>query len=419
MSAQVAEFEPETKLYDLLTKGSLEQIQKDIGKMIQEIGFYCNKVIGEGAFGKVSIPLVPPIISVRIGTEYVPLKIVVKESKNPNANFFVDIIQTSDKSKKNSKLILNGDLSLTTEALILFMLSTHWYRGMNIHMPYMIGFGACDKHKTYIVTSILTERQGLESYVQLDRSDRPGNLPDMLFRPLDKTSNMATVGDLIIYCHLHHDEELNCVLPNDQKIYVPELIDSLVIFILHTFDYLWNHFKMTMTDQHLGNIFVHWLNSGSRCGTHKIGKTKHICYEIAKDKFIKVKTNGIIFKIGDTGTCIMNPQKDVFIVGDLPIAENMHIVPKFANRMRMYLFPILSILGECSRKIASKTKIYKLFDTNEYFAKYDRSCGFTEKDDKNCPTELEVLNMDIYKDLVEKSCVSSEETFVNKLHYKS
>lgn len=400
---------PNIDIYGLLKNGKKEEIREKIISEIYKIATYCSKTIGEGYFGRVTVPAVGPLFTVRIDNEYVVISVVVKEAKNPG-NIYIDDVDDT--------LVISSDTSLTCEAIMLYMLSKFWYKGANLHMPYMVGIGNCSTENPLIVTNIISERHGLHNSIELNYEDRIKNPMHLNMQDKDKRfSVLATIGDFFEYALLNYNDKLICKLENNLTVYFPDLIDYYCIFYLHTLEFLWRNLGMTLSDQHSGNIFVHWLNTNSRCGKKKLDQLKYIFYEVGKNKYMKVPVNGIVFKIGDVGTCLMNPQKNIMIVGDLTTSKNISFVAMYKNRYNLYLESLKWLLGIFPLEILIQTKIYKILLNDKYLAKYSY-VGFTTNDDKNAPSELDILNNDIYKDFFVNEYNDGNENFVIHLDAK-
>ena len=151
-------------IYDLMKNGTFEEIKDILPKMIANIGTYCSTYFGEGSFGIVSMPAFGPVVQVKVGDENIHLSIVVKEEKSHVGNIHID--------EYNDNLILSCDLNLTTEGIMLYILSKYWYDGINIHMPALVGVGACDKNRKGTMTHLIIEKCGLDKQIELSCKDR-------------------------------------------------------------------------------------------------------------------------------------------------------------------------------------------------------------------------------------------------------
>lgn len=390
-------------LYKLLTTGSHKEIKDKLLIEISKIAKYCTETVGEGYFGKVTIPSVGPFIGIKVGEDIVVLPTAIKESKHMGNS---DVIfENVDRD-----LIIYSDNSLTCEAIILFIMSKLWYKSKNIHLPFLIGMGMCEYGKL-IVSHLIIEKYGRDSLTELDIGKYISD-PTRLSNPYRIIkSYITTVGDLIDYIIMNKNDKLMCTLPNDQIIYFPELIDNLCIFFLHTSYFLWSECKITLGDQHLSNIFIHWLSNYSNCGNRSTEKIKNIYYELKDNTYIKVKANGIIFKIGDIGCSAMAIQKNVIIMGDLANRDNLDRIKMYKKKCNIYLDPILKILSVLPIEVLIKTKIFNIISSNKELSKYYPNIGYLEKDNAVAPTELDILMNNAYSDLIMKEYVDDEENF--------
>lgn len=373
------------KLYNLLTKGKHDDIEKNILNEIYKVATYCTQIIGEGAFGRVSVPSVGPFLAVRIGEEIVVLPLVVKESKH-NGFIYVD--------KLEKHLIISSSDDLTCEALMLFILSKDWYKGYNLHLPFLLGMGAC-KSNIKGITHIMLEKCGLDQkIVWIDHFKFVGN-PITLEYPQNRTSSLSTIGQLIDYINVNIGQDLMCKLPNNSVIHVPDFLDSMFIFYLHTSNYLWEKYKMTLGDQHVDNLFVHWINKTSRCGKIKLDNLQTITYDIGNNKFLRIDTHGILFKIGDVGICTMCVQDDVIIVGNLTNGERLKEVLNYKTKKYCFWEYILNMYSFCPCLVA-ETIMAKILKKYNIGTKCVERLGIKMEFLNDIPSENDILNDELY-----------------------
>lgn len=394
-------------LYELLKNGTQDEIRSQLSQEVYRIASYCAENMGEGAFGKVTVPVVGPRMIIQIDEMKITIDVVVKEAKS-NGNTYIDDV--------NGDLIISSDLSLTSEGLMLFILSKCWMKSGNLHMPFLVGMGSCDSLKKHVVTHNVIERCGLTEQVKIDWNEyEKGTTMYIYGKSLVKWSYLATVGDLFDYMSINIDSEMKCELPNSKKVYFPEIIDNLIIFFLHTSNYLWENFGLVLGDQHPNNIFIHWQNSSSMCGKRSIANIENILYEIENNKYILVKTNGIIFKIGDIGCSIMNIQDNVMIVGDIPFNENsdiLHKIKHFKNKKFLCMDAISMIFGSVPYNVIQKTKIFNIVMSNPILNKYMPIFGFK----KTNPTINEIEILKEYNESIIDKAVDDDKNFViNKI----
>jgi len=167
------------------------------------------------------------------------------------------------------------------------------------------------------------------------------------------------------YIYHNIDKDYNIILPNDVKCNVIEFIDYLCISYLHT-QLLFINNNISVTDTHLNNIFIHYLNKRSYISDQYIGDIEYIIYKY-NDKMIKIKTFGILLKIGDLGTSIIQPKEDIIIVGQgYNIKDNYKIIDIMKRQNQVVLLFLYIMKNELTYDIFSKAIISKLFNIHPY-----------------------------------------------------
>lgn len=389
------------KLYDLLTKGSHEEIERDLLNEIYKISTYCAVTIGEGSFGKVTIQPVGSIVSTIIDDTRVHLSVVVKESKHKGIINF---------DKINGKLIINSSDDMTCEALILFILSKSWYKGKNLHLPFLCGMGSCDDNR-YNITHLVLEKCGLgRELILYDPSDFLGN--PITVEHSKKLSLLPTVGWLFDYINININFDMTCNLPNGLTINVTELIDTLIISYIHTSHCLWEHYGLVLGDQHCDNVFIYWLDELSRCGTFSLSNIKTISYKIGKNKYLKINTYGFILKIGDCGISIMNINENVMIVGNLNNKNNINKILDFEKKRCVFWDFIINFYSLCPF-LFKNTIIDQILEKHNIKLKYVGCLGIKQKYKEDIPNELEILNDELYKKYISTKNNETNETNFN------
>jgi hypothetical protein len=397
-----------SNLYDLLIKGTHIEIKENLEKTLYKLGDYCSEVIGRGFFGRVSIPAIGKYYSVIINGNTHNLPVVIKESNHVNANFTID--------ESNGNLMLIGNLSLSTEALMLFLLSKHWYKGLNLHLPFMIAFGNCNSVKIGIVTHIINERYGLKNIIEYDTKEYSAPYFQIInYRK--KTTYLSTSANLVNYILDNMDEHYNCEVKFDvdsvTTINLIDYCDTFAIFYLHTSHYLWEHFKFTLTDQHTSNIFIQWLYDYSICGDKSLTNINNIYYQLENKKYIKKSIGKFLFKIGDIGICYANIQDNVYIVGDYANGDKTFLQNKieiFKNKIYTYMDTFDSLFSIIPIHILNKTKIYKYILNNEIFANFIPYSGYDLQKYNLIPSEMDILTT-VYADLIVDHGVSDKNNF--------
>lgn len=395
-------------LFSLLKTGTHEQIKNELLNELYKIGTYCTDIIGEGGFGKVSIPSVGPFFTIKIDDEYITIPIVIKETKNLGV---LNIDDININSKKN--LIINANLGITAEAIMLYMISKYWYKSINIHLPFMIGFGNCSED-IGTVTHIILERHGLPNRIEITYQQYVRPIQYINNINSKKFSYMVTCYDVFQYMALNCDNEFKCMLFGE-TVYIPYIVDYYCIFYIHTSEFLWNNLGMTLGDQHFNNIYIHWINDMSRCGKRNIENLKNIYYEISNNKYLKMSTHGLIYKIGDIGISTMKLQDDVIIIGDLMNKNNLNDVLLYKNKTKTYVDTLIKLYSIFQPAILKKTKFFNLFESDKYLSQSVPFVGY-KKEYTDMMSELDILNHNIYSEWHTDKAIDNHENFIIKLN---
>lgn len=390
----------------LLFNGTQKEIQDNLITEIYTIAKYCSTLIGEGYYGRVVLSAIGPEMSIKIDNITVTVPVVVKEAKY-TGKFSMD--------KIGPDLIISCLEGLVCEAIMLFILSKSWYKEHNVHMPLLVGIGSCDD-KTIGVSHIVLEKYGLNDRINIKQTQFFGSPSSLVFDEQQALMSYVTnVGGLIDYISFNQ-QNMMCTLPNNETVYLPDFIDTMCIFYLHTSHFLWEKYRMVLGDQSTNNVFIHWINKNSRCGKKKLNKLKYINYEINKTKsYIQVKTNGIIYKIGDIGISVMSPQKNVMIVGNLSNADNINIVKKYKIKCHCHWDFIFDVLRYIPTNVIDMTIIYKIIQKYNISEKYIPFVGTHERFINLMPSELDILNDELYKKFKVGTIKTDNENFTNKL----
>ena len=374
----------------LLLNGTHDQIKLNIIKEIQKISDYCDNVIGEGYYGRVILSSYGPNFSIYVGDELISISVVIKEAK------FVNDIHID---KVNENLIIYCQDGVTCESIILFMLSKSWYKEENIHMPLLVAMSMCDQNNNGI-SHIVLERCGLKNKIDIKKTKFFGSPSAALISGINNPmySFMTNIGSLIDYVTFNMEKNMMCTLPNQIKINIVELIDTICIFYLHTNDFIWKKYKLTLGDQSTNNIFIHWINENSRCGKKKLDKLENIYYDIG-NKYIKTKSNGMIFKIGDVGMSVMNPQNNVILIGNIAEKQYLENINAYKNKSHFYWDFIFDVIRFIPTKVMSSTIIYQIIKKYDISEKYIPFVGVREEYINSMPSEIEILNDPLYDQL--------------------
>jgi len=175
---------------------------------------------------------------------------------------------------------------------------------------------------------------------------------------------LATLSNLLRYIFLTKKEN-EVGLPNGKKVNIIKLVDNLCISYLHTHNLLQKN-NIILSDMHSSNIFIHWLNDNSYLDDEYVGDTKYIYYKFDK-KIIKIETFGMLLKIGDVGTSIVIPNKNVTILGQAVEPEkNLHLLEQLIKPNREVFYFLTHLKYQLPFSIYKKTVAYKILSTYPY-----------------------------------------------------
>lgn len=388
------------QLYDMLYKNNMNKITDDIVQFIESYVYYCETVLGEGYFGKTYVQNFGPFMAVQVSDKRVVLPVIIKENKHDDGIF--DII------KKDGKTFIYSMKDLSCEAILLLLVSKLWYDSITPHTPFMLAMERCTHNKNFQISKLITERHGLYNPIIYDNTLVHGL--KMTHDVAKIESYMATLKDLLKWCDVKYDQNLNVELPNGITVYYPDFVDQLVIAYLHTDYIIWNKLKILITDQHAANIFIHWISESSHIGAKQIDKLQWIYYQIDKDRYIKLSVPGCLLKIGDIGTSICTPQRGVYVFGDI---NEINRLDTYQHDSKLYSYDamLLNLRIGLTTEIFNKTRISKILNKKPF-------SHITINGLKSyIPDPLTTLQMDEFKDL----CVSGkdikddETTFIVKL----
>ena len=307
-------------IIEFIKKQSLSTIEKDLLKLMDNQK-YCDKILGKGLLGEVFVPGIDSNVTITIKKTQINIPIVIKKSnQHDNSEIGIKMI--------NNKLCIYAYLNITLEAIILSYINELWYKKLSPHLPFMVGYSCCNNKDKISVDKIITEKHGLKDNVVIELEGYNENPiwhpPRDNKNPMVFDSNIATLSDLMKYTIIKMKNG-KVVLPNNIKCDVIKLMDYLTISYIHTHNLLQTH-NIVISDMHPHNIFIHWLNKNSYLGDTCINNTKYINYQF-NDKIIKIKTYGLLLKIGDVGTSIVMPRNDILILGQAyDLEKNIHLV---------------------------------------------------------------------------------------------
>ena len=266
---------------------------------------------------------------------------------------------------------MNG--SILNEIIVLIYILDLWYKKLSPHLPILINYGKTNNDK---INRLITERQGLNKKVYfevdrlygLEREDFPLN-NDVPINKVSYDSYIATFYDLIRYIKLKRNGKY-IILPNGNKCNIIKLLDYLCISYIHTHKLLKDN-NIGLIDMHSSNVFIHWLNNKSYMGNNNISKIKNIIYKI-NNKYIKIKTYGLILKMGDVGNACMKIKNNIYLFTGVNFDQNYKLInevlkPNFSSLLTL----LLEIRDYVPYFIYKKTVAFNILTNKPYDEEYE------------------------------------------------
>lgn len=389
-----------------LEKAGVDTIRKEIYNKIGSMTYVCEERIGSGFFGRVYAPTISPFMYVTVkDNTRVQLPIVVKESLHPDGYFGV---RSATKAKK---VYLYSVKDITAEAIMLYFISKFWYEVKLPYAPFIVSVHKCNFEggmENLPIDHIVTERQGLFDMVSVDFKGE--------FTDIDiprKYSRFEHLGHLIDAGINLCDEKYNFALNNGKiKMNIINLINMSVLHVLIAMDYCTRRGLM-LTDQHMGNIFVHWIDEWSAVGGRSITKMREICYKLPSGKTVLAPVEHILIKIGDIGTSCLKLNKKVWIMGDVveDTDQNFdHIIKQYSK----YYPPYMKMFGNLKQNmpydIFKQTIVHDIFKKDKHIGGYSDAIGYVDVD--KFPREHELIEQYYTEYITNKKIQDSESTFV-------
>ena len=304
-----------THIVNFFDDSDNDYIKKHLIRQLN-IDTFCDKVLGSGFVGLVKTSGIGATHTIHYNDRdtviTVVIPVVIKEARVDS-----DIEAFTNTATNILYLYCSG--GLTMEALILYYIRILINDKKSPHLPLIIGHSKCDQKTLQPIDRIITEYHGWHEDLHIKMK---GNSAEPLFHhdpnydPMYPiyTTKLNTLDDLFVWCTLSKNEdEETVILPNNQKCNVVELLNYLSISYIITYDLLLKH-NIHLLDMHIRNVFIHWLSEKSYMHDQFIGDTEYIFYKVGK-KYYKIKTFGLILKIGDVGASIVHPRKDLYLVG--------------------------------------------------------------------------------------------------------
>lgn len=388
-------------IVDFFLNSSNEIIEANYINVIKTMIKFCAKFIGQGQFGYVSRPNYGDIVQVYVKDTYVSLKTVVKHFMrigkfnviHYNQSFYDDAAyyykndhpyysKIKDIKVPDNLMIMYGDMHPIFELVVLSFLSKMWYDGNSPHMPFLVSPMAC--HQQNLVDAFLLDMNGLDDSIRIIGR----GISTSIYDNPGFNTYLETFRNLIIYITYYDyvkNDTLYCDLPNGITVDVIDMMDSLVLSYLFTYEQVYKKYGIILNDQHSSNIMLQWLDpKHSYMGKQNIGNIKHIVYDINNKKY-KIDTNGIILKIGDVGISVMKLRKDLIIVPDI-VNDRMLYKSLYIERLPCYITLIIDIYSFLPPIILNETIISKIMNS-EYFNNVNNVTG----NDMDCPSASQII----------------------------
>jgi hypothetical protein len=353
-------------IIDFLNNSSIEKIVLELKNILNEYSSN-DQIIGKGYFGIAKISKVCETMDITLDKSLkISIPVIVKETREDK---FVEL----NMKNIDNILYIHSEGSILCEIILLIYALDLWYKKISPHLPILINYGKTNNDK---INRLITEKQGLDKniYFEVNRlyGLERGDFPWVNKKPIGKViydSSIATLSDLIKYIKLKKEGKY-IILPNGNKCNIIKLLDYLCISYIHTHQLLKDN-NIGLWDMHASNTFIHWLNGESYMGNQNISKIKNIVYKI-NNKYIKIKTFGLILKMGDIGDACMKIKNDVYLYG---VCVNFDQNYKLIKEVLKPNFPsIIEILCEIRDNIPfniyKKTVAFNILSNKPYDEDY-------------------------------------------------
>ena len=345
-------------LLKFIDKSSIQQIKNELINVLTN-SEYCDEILGSGSVGKVRVSTIGKTYDIKIGKKIVNIPCVIKESHD-DEELGIEII--------NDDLFIYSDRNIATEAIIMCYIKELYDKEISPHLPLLFGYSKCNKNAKSPVDKIIMERHGLSKKINVNISgyyEGPLRYNDDQYDLYSSTykTNLATLYDLIKYMCLQKNGN-NIILPNSEKCNIILLCDYLTISYLTTHNILQKN-NITLTDLCAQNIFIHWLNEKSYMGYQNIQNIKYIYYKY-KNKYIKIKTHGLLLKIGDVGHFTINPRQHIYMIGQgINLSKTYKIAKKLSKSQTCHDF-LRNFQILLPYNLYQKTVAYKILSQYPY-----------------------------------------------------
>jgi len=372
-------------IVEFIMREDLNHIKDNLIELLQSDRTFCDEIIGEGGIGSVSRRKVGSFARLTFKNYVIQIPIVFKKNHTEAEGFF-------KLSLINDTLYLSSYRDITAEAIICAFMAALWYRELSPHIQLTVGFNKCQKSPK-IIDQIVSEYQGLNEEIPLYSADkyldrRPFFHP-VPIKPLE-TTRLSTLEELCQFIVLNQSG-LEILLPNKIKCNVVDLINSLLLSYIHTAQLLYQEAGLILNDMHAGNIFIHWITESTRLGSQDLSDLEVMEYE-TENRTYRIKTYGLLLKMGDIGSCLMNPRDDLWILGQCPHIEQTlsHLEFYETNPFVSLVSTIGSIASCLSMEILDKTLVAQILRSDP-FDKFNKFVPFDQELVSRLPSASELI----------------------------
>jgi hypothetical protein len=181
-----------------------------------------------------------------------------------------------------------------------------------------------------------------------------------------------------------------------------DILDSVIISILHSSFVLEYNFSFIHFDLHYGNIFIKEFDTNNYFKGTNMKKIKYLTYLLPSGKKIYLKNYGFIIKIGDFDACALS-LKNISIVcnqnADAEVGNLLYKIhnkyPKLEKNEKGYIPGYYPLIGDFIQHAIKKTELIdslyneipNFFRNNQYFTELNR----LEKEDIKKMTPIDEL----------------------------
>lgn len=389
-------------IVEFIKNSSIEKIKKDLVNKLEN-NVMCDKIIGQGFVGSVVISSVGSTYELEIGNKIIKIPIIIKTTQMDN-EIDINVI--------DGELFISTYRNISIEAIILSYIREIWNNGVSPHLPLLIGYSKCSDRSKSPIDKIVIERAGLPEEISVKI---PGLYDEPMWNEYIKVdikkpmfrSTLATLGDLLFYISLSKKGD-TVVLPNSRECNIIDLCNYLTISYLKTDELLRKH-NITLTDMHSGNIFIHWLNENSHMGDNNISNTEYIYYK-HRDKYLKIQTFGLLLKLGDTGSFIVNPKSHVYIAGHAANILTTYNIVKNVSKMQTCQIFLYNLKYALTTELFKKTIAYEIISDYPYNDIHWLYVSHKHLKDLLTPVQM----LDYFKQYVVDKPIKSKNTLIVK-----